>query len=123
MADTPNPSQRKILRSRRLALLASAAGLGAIVIAGPAPLHYADFVATVCRAAGVRVPPVLPVPLAPLLLLSPLTRLLPRLPTVRAAELRRLTEDKAFGIGPMLAELGVEPMPLETGLARTFGKG
>ncbi|MCG7362837.1 NADH-ubiquinone oxidoreductase [Roseomonas sp. ACRSG] len=94
----------------------------ALVIAGPAPLHYADFVAAVCRAAGVRVPPVLPVPVAPLLLLSPLTRLVPRLPTVRAAELRRLTEDKAFGIGPMLTELGVEPMPLETGLARTFGK-
>jgi uncharacterized protein YbjT (DUF2867 family) len=94
----------------------------AIVIAGPAPLHYADFIAAVCRAAGVRVPPVLPVPLAPLLLLSPLTRLLPRLPTVRAAELRRLTEDKAFDIGAMLTELGVAPMPLETGLARTFGK-
>lgn len=95
----------------------------AIVIAGPAPLRYADFVRAVCRAAGVRVPPILPVPLAPLLALSPLTRLLPGLPTVRAAELRRLTEDKAFGTGAMLTELGVEPMPLETGLARTFGRG
>ncbi|MBO1073754.1 SDR family oxidoreductase [Roseomonas marmotae] len=98
-------------------------GPHALVIAGPEPLRYADFIAAVCAAAGVRVPPVVPVPLAPLLALSPLTRLLPGLPTVRAAELRRLTEDKAFDIAPMRAELGVEPLSLAAGLARTFGKG
>jgi uncharacterized protein YbjT (DUF2867 family) len=95
----------------------------AIVIAGPEPLRYADFVRAVCHAAGVRVPPVLPVPLAPLLALSPVTRLLPGLPRVRAAELRRLTENKNFDIGPMRAELGIEPMPLAAGLARTFAAG
>ena len=95
----------------------------AIVIAGPEPLAYRDFLRAVCRAAGVRVPAILPVPLLPLLALSPLTRLVPRLPTVRAAELRRLTEDKAFDIAAMRRELGVAPRPLEAGLARTFAAG
>ena len=35
-------------------------------------------------------------------------------------EIRRLTEDKAFDIAPMRADLGVDPMPLEQGLALTF---
>lgn len=95
----------------------------AIVIAGPQPVRYAEFLRAVCRAAGVRPPRVLPVPLAPLLALAPLTRVLPGLPTVRVAELRRLTEDKAFDIGPMRAELGIEPITLEDGLARTFAAG
>jgi uncharacterized protein YbjT (DUF2867 family) len=115
--------QEDVTASLRAALARDWDRARALVIAGPSPLRYADFIRAVCRAAGVRVPPVLPVPLAPLLALAPLTRLLPGLPTVRAAELRRLTEDKAFGIGPMREELGIEPMPLETGLARTFGKG
>jgi uncharacterized protein YbjT (DUF2867 family) len=95
----------------------------AIVVAGPEPMSYADFLRTVCRAAGVRVPAIVPVPLFPLLALSPLTRLVPRLPTVRAAELRRLTEDKAFDIAAMRRELGVMPRSLEAGLARTFAAG
>ena len=37
-----------------------------------------------------------------------------------ADEIRRLTEDKAFDIGPMRAVLRVEPVPLAEGLARTF---
>ena len=52
--------------------------------------------------------------------LSPLTRVLPFLPRVGAAEIRRLTEDKAFDITPMRQMLRVEPMPLAEGLARTF---
>ncbi|MBB5695538.1 NAD(P)H-binding protein [Muricoccus pecuniae] len=93
----------------------------AVVIAGPEPLRYADFLRAVCRAAGFRPPRVVPLPLAPLVAAAPLLRLVPRLPRIRAAELRRLTEDKAFDIGPMRALLGVEPIPLEEGLSRTFG--
>ncbi|MFC0409367.1 SDR family oxidoreductase [Roseomonas elaeocarpi] len=92
----------------------------ALVVAGPEPLPYRDFLGAVCRAAGVRVPPVVPLPLWPLILAAPLTRLLPRVPVVRAAELRRLTEDKAFDVAPMRAVLGVEPRPLVQGLRQTF---
>ncbi len=97
-------------------------GAEAMVIAGPQALPYRDFLAAVARAAGLRPPPVLPVPAWPLRLLAPLTRLLPGLlPRIEPDEIRRLTEDKAFDIGPMRRTLGVVPIPLEEGLARTFG--
>jgi len=92
----------------------------AIVVAGPVPMAYRDFLGAVARAAGLRVPPILPIPALPLRLLAPLTRIVPGLPRIGADEVRRLTEDKAFDTAPMRAELGVEPMPLEQGLALTF---
>ncbi|WP_458097247.1 NAD(P)H-binding protein [Roseomonas sp. WA12] len=92
----------------------------AITVAGPAPVPYAEFLAAVCRAAGFAPPRVIPLPLAPLIAAAPLLRLIPRLPRIRAAELRRLTEDKAFNITAMRAELGVNPIGLEEGLALTF---
>ena len=90
------------------------------MIAGPAPLAYADFVRAVAAAAGLPAPRIVAVPAFLLRVLAPLTRLLPGLPTVRGAELRRLLEDKAFDIAPMRATLGIDPIPLRDGLARTF---
>ncbi|MBY0334274.1 MAG: NADH-ubiquinone oxidoreductase [Acetobacteraceae bacterium] len=91
-----------------------------IVVAGPEPLPYRDFLGAVARAAGIAPPPVVPVPAVLLRLLAPLTRVLPRLPRIDADEIRRLTEDKAFDIAPMRTELGVHPMPLAQGLRLTF---
>lgn len=91
-----------------------------LVIAGPQPVRYADFVRAVAAAAGVRPPRIVPFPEAPLRAAAPLTRLLPLLPTIRAAEIRRLTEDKAFDVLPMRQQLGIEPMSLRQGLALTF---
>ncbi|MBR0651951.1 NADH-ubiquinone oxidoreductase [Roseomonas terrae] len=91
-----------------------------IVIAGPAALPYRNFLGAVARAAGLRAPPILPIPALPLRLLAPLTRLLPGLPRIGADEIRRLTEDKAFDIERMRRMLGVEPIPLDEGLALTF---
>jgi len=98
-------------------------GPHAVVIAGPEAVTYREFLAAVAQAAGLRVPPVVPVPAAPLRLLAPLTRWLPGLPQVGADEIRRLTEDKAFDIGPMRSLLGVSPRPLTEGLAETFARG
>jgi len=95
-------------------------GPNTIVIAGPRAIPYADFVRAIARAAGIKAPRIMPCPAAPLITLARLTRLLPFLPNVRTAEIRRLLEDKAFDIGPMRTLLGVTPMPLEAGLARTF---
>lgn len=91
-----------------------------MAIAGPTPMAYRDFLAAVARAAGLRVPPILPIPALPLRLAAPLTRLVPRLPRIGADEIRRLTEDKAFDTGPMRRLLGVVPIPLAEGLALTF---
>lgn len=95
-------------------------GPRALVIAGPAALPYADFARAVARAAGLRPPRIVPVPAWALALAAPLAGLLPGVPRIRAAEIRRLTEDKAFPIAAMSATLGVRPIPLEEGLARTF---
>jgi uncharacterized protein YbjT (DUF2867 family) len=97
------------------------AGPEAIVVAGPRALPYRDFLAAVARAAGLRPPPVLPIPGPALMALAPLTRLVPRLPVIRAAEVRRLLEDKAFDVRPMRERLGVTGRELEDGLRLTFG--
>jgi nucleoside-diphosphate-sugar epimerase len=91
-----------------------------VVIAGPTPVRYADFVRAVAVAAGLRKPIILPFPAAPLILAARLTKHVAALPTVQPEEIRRLMEDKAFDIGPMLGVLGVTPMLLADGLALTF---
>ncbi len=90
-----------------------------LVVAGPAPVTYADFARAIAAAAGLPPPRILPVPASLLMALAPLT-LLPGLPRIRADEVRRLLEDKAFSVAPMTKTLGVAPMPLAKGLARTF---
>ena len=106
------------------ALLAAArhdwTGPQAMVIAGPKPMPYRDFLAAVVRAAGLGPRPVLPLPEGLLRALAGLTRLIPGLPPIGADEIRRLTEDQAFDIAPMRDILGVLPIPLEQGLALTF---
>lgn len=94
----------------------------AIVIAGPEPIAYRDFLAAVARAAGIRVPPIVSLPGGLLRALAPLTRLVPFLPRIGAEEVRRLLEDKAFDTAAMRSELGVTPIPLEQGLALTFAR-
>lgn len=91
-----------------------------LIIAGPAALTYRDFCAAVARAAGIPPRAVLPIPAALLMAASPLTRAMPFLPRIGADEIRRLTEDKAFDITAMRETLGVHPLPLAEGLARTF---
>ena len=112
--------QSDVTRSIRAALDAIPAAPEAIVIAGPAPLAYADFVRAVARAAGLPPPRIVAVPASLLLALSPLTRF-PGLPRVQRDEVRRLLEDKSFSVEAMQSTLRVYPLPLETGLALTFG--
>jgi uncharacterized protein YbjT (DUF2867 family) len=95
-------------------------GPAAVVIAGPEPVTYAAFLRAIARAAGLPSPRILPVPAWALMAASPLTRL-PGLPRIRPAEIRRLLEDKAFPTDAMRTVLGVVPVSLEAGLARTFG--
>jgi nucleoside-diphosphate-sugar epimerase len=92
-----------------------------MVIAGPKAMSYADFVRAVAAASGAPRPRMMALPVGPLLALAPLTRIIPGLPTIAAAEIRRLMEDKAFDIGEMRSVLGFTPIPLAEGLALTFG--
>jgi nucleoside-diphosphate-sugar epimerase len=113
--------QADVTASIRAALARPWHGPQALVIAGPAPVSYADFVRAVAHAAGLPRPRILPLPAAALIAGAWLTRL-PGLPTIRPAEIRRLLEDKAFDIAPMRAALGVAPAALADGLAQTFGQ-
>jgi uncharacterized protein YbjT (DUF2867 family) len=95
-----------------------------LVVPGPTPYTYAEFVRAIATAAGLRQPRILPVPAWVLLAGSLVTRLpglrTIGLPTIRPAEIRRLMEDKAFDAGPMQHMLGVTPRSLAAGLAETF---
>ncbi len=112
--------QDDVTRCLVAALLHDWQGPGAMVIAGPTALPYADLVRAVAHAAGLPPPRIVPLPAWALIAASPLTALLPFVPHIRAAEIRRLLEDKAFPIAAMSATLGVQPIPLDEGLARTF---
>ncbi len=112
--------QDDVTRCILAALVQTWDAANSLVIAGPQPLRYADFVRAVATAAGLRPPRILPLPAAPLRAAARLAAFLPFLPPIQPAEIRRLTEDKAFDITPMRERLGVTAMPLPEGLARTF---
>jgi uncharacterized protein YbjT (DUF2867 family) len=91
-----------------------------MVIAGPRPVTYLEFVRAVAKAADLPRTRSISVAVRPLLAAAWLTRFIPGLPAITGAEIRRLLEDKAFDSGPMRAVLGVEPISLAEGLALTF---
>lgn len=92
----------------------------ALVIAGPRPLPYADFVRAIAVASGQRAPHIVTLPAGPLMALAGVLQYIPLLPRIRPAEVRRLLEDKSFDVQPMIDTLGFAPVPLAEGLARTF---
>ncbi len=97
-------------------------GPHALVVAGPEAMPYRDFLLAVAEAAGLPQRPVLPVPASLLMAAALLARPIPRLPRIGPDEIRRLLEDKAFDVAPMREHLGVDPIPLRDGLARTFAR-
>jgi uncharacterized protein YbjT (DUF2867 family) len=112
--------QSDVTRCIQAALPRSWDGPASLVIAGPEPVRYTEFVRAVATAAGLRKPLILPFPAAPLILAARLTRRVTALPPVQPEEIRRLVEDKAFDIAEMRSLLSVDPMPLAKGLALTF---
>ena len=114
--------QSDVTRALLAAVRQDWTGPQAIVIAGPEPMPYRDFLAAVVRAAGLGPRPVLPLPVGLLRGLAWCARIIPGLPAIGADEIRRLTEDKAFDIAPMRDMLRVSPIPLDEGLALTFAR-
>ena len=88
-----------------------------MVVAGPAAVPYVAFVSAVAKSSGLRPPRILAVPAPLLRAAASASAVLPFLPRVGAGEIRRLTEDKAFDIGPMRTVLGIKPLDLAAGLS------
>jgi uncharacterized protein YbjT (DUF2867 family) len=86
-----------------------------LVIAGPEPLTYADFVRAIAHAYGLAPPKIISMPAGLLRAVTHITSIV--LPRIGPDEIRRLTEDKAFDPGEMRVRLAVEPRSLRVGLA------
>ncbi len=115
--------QDDVTRAIRAALDRAWDGPHSLVIAGPSPLPYADFVRAIAAASGRHAPRIVGLPALPLMALAAVLRYMPLLPRIGPAEIRRLLEDKSFDVGPMIDTLGFTPMSLPEGLARTFTQG
>lgn len=88
-----------------------------VVVAGPAPMTYADMVHACARALGRGVR-VIALPLWLMLLLARFSYFFPGLPRVRIDEVRRSLKGQAFDVGELSRVLGVTPTPFEQGLRR-----
>ena len=92
-------------------------------LAGPEPLSFAELLRIAARAAGSRTRFV-PVPLSPLVAVARGYEMLAPRPRIRAEQLQRLAEDKAFIIDDAVRDLGFAPRPFAEGIlaeARALG--
>jgi uncharacterized protein YbjT (DUF2867 family) len=85
-------------------------------VAGPEPIPFGELLRTCARAVGRRTR-LLPVPLAPLVPLARGYERVSRHPRLRAEQLLRLGEDKAFAIEDTIRDLGYTPRPFADGIA------
>jgi uncharacterized protein YbjT (DUF2867 family) len=100
-----------------LAALRYPAAAGALYnVAGPEPLPFAELLGTCARTVSSKTR-LLPVPLPPLVLLARGYERLSRHPRVRAEQLTRLGENKAFAIADAVRDLDYAPRPFAEGIA------
>jgi uncharacterized protein YbjT (DUF2867 family) len=104
--------------------LARPAAIGSMYnVAGPEPIPFAELLRTCARAVGSRTL-LVPVPLAPLVMLARGYERARRHPRIRVEQLRRLSEDKAFAIDDAVRDLGYAPCQFDVGIqaeARMLG--
>ena len=99
-----------------VATLAQPASVGrAYDVAGPEPLTLRQVVEEAAGAVGRSVR-VVPVPLTPAVAAARMYESVARRPRLRAEQLERLAEDKAFDIAPARAALGFAPRPFAAGI-------
>ena len=107
-----------------LAAVQRPAAIGSLYnVAGPEPLSFAELLRTCARTVGSRTR-LVPVPLAPLVLLARGYEMLSRHPRIRPEQLLRLAEDKAFTIDGTIRDLGYAPRLFARGIgdeARMLG--
>ncbi|GAC88831.1 NADH-ubiquinone oxidoreductase 39-40 kDa subunit [Gluconobacter thailandicus F149-1 = NBRC 100600] len=107
---------RSVIAAINLLLAGKVSGPESLVIAGPNAVPYRTFVRMILYFSGLGGRPVISLPGWLLMAASRVTRHLPKLPKIAPEEVRRLLEDKNFDITPMRNRLGINPIPLETGL-------
>jgi uncharacterized protein YbjT (DUF2867 family) len=100
----------------RLAAQDRAVACGLYNVAGPEAISFGQLLRTCAGAVGRRTR-LVPVPLAPLVPLARGYERVSRRPRLRAEQLLRLGEDKAFGIGDTVRDLGYAPRPFADGIA------
>ena len=92
-------------------------------VAGPEPLTFTELLRTCAPAVASRTRFV-PVPLSPVIALASGYELISQHPRIKAEQLRRLAEDKAFPIDTAVRGLGYAPRPFADGIraeARALG--
>jgi uncharacterized protein YbjT (DUF2867 family) len=92
-------------------------------VAGPEPISFAGLLAA-CAAAVASRARFIPVPLAPVVALASWYERVSKHPPVRAEQLRRLAEDKAYAIDRAAGALSFAPRPFTDGItaqARAMG--
>jgi uncharacterized protein YbjT (DUF2867 family) len=85
-------------------------------VAGPSPLTLRVLVETAATAVG-RAPRLVPLPLTPAIAAARLYERVVARPRLKAEQLERLAEDKAFDIGAAERDLGYAPRSFEEGIA------
>ena len=101
-----------------LATLTRPAAIGSLYnLAGPEPLPFAELLRTCARAVGSRTL-LIPVPLAPLMMLVRGYELASRHPRIRSEQVLRLGEDKAFAIDDAVRDLGYAPRQFADGISQ-----
>jgi len=91
----------------------------AIVISGPEPVSFANFIKAIAKAMKTSVL-VLSAPMWLMYLLARILKYVPGAPRITDDEIQRLVEDKAHDNADMVSLLDVEPRALEQGLSETF---
>jgi uncharacterized protein YbjT (DUF2867 family) len=101
-----------------LAALRRPAAIGSLYnVAGPEPFPFAELLRTCARAVGSRTL-LIPVPLAPLVMLARGYELASRHPRIRPEQVLRLGEDKAFAIDDAVRDLGYAPRRFADGIGQ-----
>jgi uncharacterized protein YbjT (DUF2867 family) len=107
-----------------LAALTRPAAVGSLYnLAGPEPFPFAELLQACARAVGSRTR-LIPVPLAPLVMLARGYEMASRHPRIRPEQVLRLGEDKAFAIDNAVRDLGYAPRQFADGIgeeARELG--
>jgi nucleoside-diphosphate-sugar epimerase len=92
-------------------------------VAGPAPLTFAELLRT-CACAVASRARFVPVPLLPVIAVAHGYEQISRHPRIKAEQVQRLAEDKAFAIDAAVRDLGYAPRPFADGIraqARAMG--
>lgn len=84
-------------------------------VAGPEPLTFLELLRT-CASAVSSQARLVPVPLGPAIAVARGYERLSARPRIRAEQLRRLAEDKAFDIGPAVQDMRYQPRSFQAGI-------